>query len=117
MFIPRPFCPARITVKPTGGEGERQAGATPIFPKKTEEPKFVIDGRFSRAPLLIKGQWRERSVRHFLDFRLFPVLRCDNEASPAVLRLADDFGHGRERGVEPVHGGGVAAVHLRLDPP
>ena len=25
-------------MKPTGGEGERQAGATPIFPKKTEEP-------------------------------------------------------------------------------
>lgn len=42
VFIPRPFCPARITVKPTGGEGERQAGATPIFPKKTEEPKFFL---------------------------------------------------------------------------
>ena len=27
-------------MKPTGGEGERQAGATPIFPKKTEEPIF-----------------------------------------------------------------------------
>ena len=26
-------------MKPTGGEGERQAGATPIFPKKTEEPE------------------------------------------------------------------------------
>lgn len=25
-------------MKPTGGEGERQAGTTPIFPKKTEEP-------------------------------------------------------------------------------
>ena len=42
VFIPRPFCPARITVKPTGGEGERQAGATPIFPKKTEEPKKFL---------------------------------------------------------------------------
>lgn len=28
-------------MKPTGGEGERQAGATPIFPKKTEEPIFL----------------------------------------------------------------------------
>ena len=47
VFIPRPFCPARITVKPTGGEGERQAGATPIFPKKTEEPNFSVSVNYA----------------------------------------------------------------------